>query len=275
MYTVRTLKTEAIIGLVAMLVLLVGSMVVWKERFFFCDATFITFNILKYQMFYIQENRYGSFMTQMIPYFGEKLGVPIGVIIKAYAFSFNFFYFIVILIVYRCRQYALAVIMPMYYVLIVSDTWYWTNNEIHQAIAWMFVLFSVVMLIGEKKSPWFLVLPVFLALAFLTIFTHFLVLIPLTFLWGFLWLRKEGWPFNNVASAFLTMLLICIVILKFLLVNDNGYDESHLHNVTHFTLQDIFSALRTGVVSKFFENFLTNYWGGGYTVPDWIMDAIA
>lgn len=122
MYTVRTLKTEAIIGLVAMLVLLVGSMVVWKERFFFCDATFITFNILKYQMFYIQENRYGSFITQMIPYFGEKMGLPIGVIIKAYAFSFNFFYFIVILIVYRCRQYALAVIMPMYYVLIVSDT---------------------------------------------------------------------------------------------------------------------------------------------------------
>lgn len=256
----NTLKQLSLIALAALAVLFVGGIVFYKERLFFADASYIAFNIIKDQRFDIQEHRYGSFITQMVPYFGSKLHLPLKFILKAYAFSFNLFFLLAGIIVYQCRQYALTIILALYYFLIVSDTYFWTNNEIHQAVAWMFIFYGVVLHMGERKAPLYWFLPVFLSLSFLAIYTHFIVLIPFTFLWFFLWIKQDGWPFGKALSIVLTLCLVGIVLSKFFVVGDHSYDDDRLHNITHLSLKDLWLAFVSGGVTTFFHRTFTNYW---------------
>ena len=258
--TQTTFKYCARVGLGALAVLFVLSAVYYRERLFFADASFIAFNIIKLKSFYIQEHRYGSFITQLVPYFGCRAGMPVGYILKGYALSFNFFYLLAGLLVYRCRQYALVIVMSFYYYLLVSDTFYWANNEIHQAVAWMFIFYAVIFKMAEKKIPIFWFLPVFIVLAFVTVSTHFIVLIPLVFIWVFLWIRGQEWPWNKRLSLILSFCLAGVVGVKFLLVKDNSYDDDHLHNITHLSLKDILHAFGTPVVKEFLWCTVWNYW---------------
>lgn len=253
-------KRHAQISLAALSVLFVTGIIFYKERLFFADAAFILFNILKYNTFYIQEHRYGSFITQLVPYAGVKMGWPVSAIIKGYAWSFNLFYLLAGIVVYKCRQYALVVVMALYYYLMVSDTYYWTNNEIHQAVAWMFVFFGVIRWLATKKTSIYIFLSVFFLLAFLAIYTHFIVLIPMLFLWVFLWIQQEGWAISKNMKIVLTVCIGLIIATKFLMVGSHSYDEQRLQNVTHLSLKDIFHAVVTPVVKNFFWRCFTNYW---------------
>lgn len=254
------LKKPALIALAALAVWFVGGIVFYKERLLFADSAFIVFSIIKHQGLVIQEHRYGSFITQAVPWACVKLHLPIKVILKAYAFSFGFFFLAAGSIVYKCRQYALVIIMALYYYLLVSDTWFWTNNEIHQAVAWMFIFYAVVLRMGELKVKLYLLLPVFILLAFITIYTHFIVLIPFAFLWGFLWIRQEDWPFSRGVSILLTASVFLIVASKFLTVQSNSYDDKHLFNVLHLSPLKLLQAFNAGGVRKFVMRCLTGYW---------------
>lgn len=258
-----SVKRASKVALAALCVLLVGAIVFYKERLFFADAAYIAFNIIDHKSMAIQEHRYGSFITQMVPYLGQKIHFPIRAILMGYAVSFNLFYLVVAsLIVFRYKQYGLAILMALYYLLFVRDSYFWTNNEIHQAIAWMFLMFSVTIYLGHRKANIFILLTAFIPLAFLTLFTHFVVVIPTIFLWVFLWLEKRNWPFSKNTSLLLSSILMVMICLKFLLTSSNSYDQSHLHNVTHFSLKDIIDSFSSPFLNVFFYQCLVNYWVG-------------
>jgi hypothetical protein len=256
----NSLKKLSLLGLAVLAILFIGGIVAWQERLFFCDASYIAYNILKYNRLFIQEHRYGSFITQMVPWLGGKLHLPIGIILKGYAFSFNLFYLLVGIVVYRCRQYGLLLLMAMAYTLLVSDTYFWTNNEIQQALAWMFLFFAVVLYMGQRKASPYLLFPVFVVLAALTIYTHFIVIIPMAFLWGYFWIAQDGWPWGRATSVALTACLGAIVASKFFIVEGISYDAQHLHNVTHFSLHDVLAAAKAAVVKKFVKRMALIYW---------------
>ncbi len=258
--TTNSLKKLSLLGLAVLGVLFIGGIVFYKERVFFCDASYIAFNILKYDRLFIQEHRFGSFVTQMVPLLGAKLHLPVGIILKSYAFSFNLFYLLVGIVVYRCRQYGLLLVMALTYTLLVSDTYFWTNNEIHQALAWMFLFFAVVLRMGEKNVSMILFLPVFLLLAVTTLYTHFIVIIPMAFLWGYFWIAGDSWYWNRNTSILLTACLLAIVASKFVLLNGISYEAGHLHNITHFSAGDIVAAAHASVVKKFAMRLLKIYW---------------
>ena len=104
-------------------------------------------------------------------------------------------------------------------------------------------VFRIYTLLGRKETFLVFFVPGFLVLGFLTIFTHFIAIIPLTFLWGFLWIRKEDWPFSNLVSIVLTSLLSLIVIAKFYFVRASGYDAPNIHKATHFSFNDVLNSL--------------------------------
>jgi phosphate starvation-inducible membrane PsiE len=77
------------IALAALGILLILSVIFFKERVFFADASYVLFDILNYKKFAIQEHRYGSFITQIVPYLGAKLHLPIRALVFSYAVIFN------------------------------------------------------------------------------------------------------------------------------------------------------------------------------------------
>ncbi len=251
-------------ALIALGILLIGAFILFKQRILFADAAFIAFNIINYKNMAIQIDRYGSFISQLFPYVGMKLHLPVKSLLVLYSASFNIFYFAVAFILYRCRQYGLTILTALYYFLIISASWFWTNNEVHQAVGWMFLMYGITTYMGSRKVNIIFTTTVFAILAFLTIFTHFVVIIPTVFLWVYFIIEKDNWPFSKAKTIVLSLILVAIVAYKYIrsVAPSGSYETGHLYNLTHFSLQDIIDSFSTPVVRMFLYRCLTNYWIG-------------
>ncbi len=264
----QSLRKLANIAFIAMGALFVLAVLFYKERILFADAAFVAFHLINDKKLAIQENRYGSFITQVVPLLGQKLHLPLKAILIGYSISFNLFFCSVnALLVYVFRQYRLAILMALYYFLFISQSFVWPCNEIQQAVGWMFLLCGTVAYFGKRKANGAVLAIVFSVLAFLTISTHFVVMIPVVFLWVYIVLDKNSWPFSRKATILLSVLLVVIAgtffaVKYFTSAGTNSYDSIHLRGITHFSLQDIIDAFTKPEVRSFYYRCCTNYWLG-------------
>ncbi len=257
----RSLKRPAALALVAMVLLLAGALVWFRERVFFADASFVVFNVLNYKRFYIQEHRLGSFVTQMVPLIGQKLNAPVKSILIAYSLSFNIFYLTVSSFLYFAyRQYRLTIVMALYYLLFVTSSYYWTNNEIHQAVAWLFLTMGTMKYLQQRRVNFALQYVLFFLLAAVTVSTHFIVIIPFVFLWVFLMMDDESGTMSLRQKGIYSVLLIAVIATKFLFSISQPYDGAALHGVTHFSIKDILLSWRTPVIKVFIKRCFLLYW---------------
>lgn len=256
-----SLKTAARVSIGLLIVLLAGAVIFYRERMLFVDAPGIAFTIINQKTLAIQEHRYGSFITQMFPLAGTWLHLPVRVILILYSASFNLFYLVTGLLLYRMRAYALVVLLALYFTLFVSDTYFWTNNEVHQGIAWMFLMFGALWYMEEQKVRLWISVPVFIVLTFLAIFTHPLIMLCTGFLWVFMWMEKYHAPFNSKYNKWVyTGILACIVGVKFYLSQQGWYDSNKLHNVTHTTLPKVLATFQSDLADAFWKRCIRNYW---------------
>lgn len=243
-------------------VLLVGAACFSLERILFADASFILFRIVNSGDLQIQEHRFGSFITQLFPLVAARLRLSLQAIVLLYSLSFNLFYLAVsLLLLYRFRQTELAVLMAFYFVLFVSDTWFWVNNEVHQGIAWMFLFFATLIDLGKRKAPLVVALPVFTLLAFLTIYTHPLLTLPTAYLWLF-FVTKEGWPYPRSTTIVFSIVLIAMAVSKFLLSTSasSHYDTGKLEGIMQLNAEKWSAAFRSKLPAAILKNTVWNYW---------------
>ena len=256
------LKNISRIALAAMGALFVVAIIYYKERSLFADAAFVIFHIINEKNLVIQENRYGSFVTQMFPDLGQKLHLSVKTILVLYGISFNLFYFSVSAILYKLKQYYFVILMALYYFLFFSESFIWIS-EIPQGIAWMFLLFGVTLYLWNKKANILLLSLSFILFAALALFSHFVIAIPFIFLWVYFIIEKNNWPFSKGISILLSSLIVFVIIVKFLLSGgQHGPESSQLYGVTHFSLKDVIESFTKPVVQMFFYRCLVNYWPG-------------
>lgn len=241
-------------------ILFIGSVIFARERILFCDASFILTEILNADSLRIQEHRYGSFITQLFPLLAGKAHVPLKDIILLYSISFNLFYLMAAaIILFRFKNIKLAVLMAFYYTLFVSDTYFWTNNELHQAVAWMFLLIGFIMDYKVRQYPFWLHIPIFIILSFLSFFTHPLILLVLPFLWLFILLDHTLNPYNFKKGLLLSGLLLIICVAKFYIMKQGGYDNEKLNAPTHISLKDLIASFTSPMARIISVKMLTQY----------------
>ncbi|MFL5771563.1 MAG: hypothetical protein ACJ75F_00305 [Flavisolibacter sp.] len=243
-------------------VLLVGAVYFSLQRILFCDASLILFRIINYHSFQIQEHRYGSFITQFIPLIAAQLHLPLHMIVVLYSISFNMFYLgVALILIFRYRQIRLALLMAFYFVLFVSDTYFWTNNEVHQGIAWMFLCFGTYNYLKETNKSWMLIIPFFTILSFLALFTHPLVVFPCIFLWIFFLHRKEPISGKKL-SILLSLILLVICFLKYRTSTDTSgfYDAEKLNVFNDLKFSDLIHSFTSPMAKQIFYRCLSNYW---------------
>ncbi|MEY4281605.1 MAG: hypothetical protein RLZ39_1017, partial [Bacteroidota bacterium] len=106
------LKHAAFISIGILSCLFLLSIYFYKERVIFMDASYILFQIMNDGHHAIQENRYGSFITHIVPMLLAKFNFSAKAIIISYTLSFNLFYLCIISwLVVRLKQYGLAILM--------------------------------------------------------------------------------------------------------------------------------------------------------------------
>ncbi len=261
----RILKTLAKLSLAALGILFILGIIFYKERVLLMDASYYLFTIINEGKLFPEGGRYGSLITQVLPYLGQKMHLPLKTLMLLYGMSFYLFYFTVaILLVYSFKQYRLAILMALFYLSFVSQSFIWIN-EIYAGVAWMFLFFGVTLHLGSKQVRIFLFLPPFILFAFLALYSHVTIMIPTIFLWVYLIIEKKNWPFTGKITVLLSFLLFAIISLKFIMALNNphwSYDADRLHGVTHFSLQDIIDSFNTPIIKMFLRRCLVNYWLG-------------
>lgn len=246
-----------------MSVLLILSGIYYKERILFADSAFKLFDIIVNQRFSIDEHRYGSFVSQLLPLLARRLHLSVGFITIVYSLSFNIFFLAATaLLVYPLRQYGLAILMSMYYFLFVSACFYWPNDELHQAVAWMFLMFGIITYMSNRQARFAAILVIWTALSALVVFTHFVALIPTFFLLVFFALEKNIWKISWKQSILLGVVLVVITASKLLSIAQHSYDANSMHGVTHVSFGDVFLSFTKPVVTDFLQRCISNYWVG-------------
>ena len=256
------LKQTSKVALAALAVLFIGSVVFFKERLFFADFSFFAFVIANDGVLPIINQRYGEFVTQILPYLAQKLHFPLRTILMSYAACFNLIYlFVAVLLVYIFKYYKFAILMALYYFLMISTSGI-VANDVSLAIALMFLFFGSIIYLGNKRVNIFFVLVPFIFLAFITISAHIIIIIPMSFLWVYMLIEKKNWPFTAPHTILLTSVLGAVIAFRyFSTVNaPQSYHGNHLNGIQKLSFQDIFDCFSTPVVRIFLLRCISNYW---------------
>jgi len=239
--------------------LLLGAVVFWKERMLFSDASYISSQIINTQQLQIQQWRYGAFITQLFPLLASKMHLSLQALLVWYSASFNIFYLSVAgLLVFYFKEYRLAILMGFYYTLMSSDSFYWCNNEVYQGIAWMFLFYASFLKWGRRQQKTVTMMIWWLLLAGVALITHPLVIIPFVYLYVFLWVYREDWPFNNKQSFWLGTMLGGLVMGKIILSKRfSSYDTGMIPYVRDINPM---KALASDMAGNILQQALVNYW---------------
>ncbi len=254
-------RPVALVGPVLICILMIGAVIFYKERMLFIDAPHIFFRVVNDGVFRIEENRYGSFITQLFPLIGSKLHIPFKLLLVLYSMSFYLFYLTVaLLLVFKYRNYGLAIVFGLYLTLFVSDTFYWPNNEVHQGMGWLLLAFALNFYIATKNRPLYIAIPIF-ALSFsLAIWTHPLIMILVVFLWSFFWIGNISWPYDRKMSIIYFALILLACGYKYYQGMHRGYDGTKIGLVSNFDFKQLSSLLSSKQLKFFLTNIVTHYW---------------
>jgi len=255
------LKAGAILSVLMTGVLLVFSVVFYKERMLFLDGPHNLFLIINDGHFHIEEHRYGSFITQLLPILGYRLHLPLQWVMMLYSASFNLFFLaVVLLLVFRFREYNLAILFGLYLTLFASATFYWPNNEVHQGTAWLLLVYALNFFVARKNITSIIAVPLFLVSFYLAICTHPLIVSEALFLWFFFRIGKINWPFSKKQSIIYTVVLFGLVIYKLYVGMHSGYDSTKMEYVTGFRVSLLKDIINSRQLQFFLHSSLTNYW---------------
>jgi hypothetical protein len=254
-------KRYAYVAFLAMLILALGAIWYYKERMILTDASLVSFRRINLQDMESSQRRWGAFITELVPLVLSKLHAPLRVILVAYSLSFNLFYLAVMaLLIFRWRLHALSLLMACYYLLFVSAGYFWTNNEIHQSIAYMFLSlgFSYTLCKAGIAGRWQYL--AFIFLSGVAIFTHPLAVIAFIFVWVALWLHGTDWPYGKRQTFYFLGILVVWAIIKFTFSNSQPYDARRMYGLTHPSKDIILNAFNGKVALNWYKECVTNYW---------------
>ena len=259
----RNLKTAYWIAMVFLFCLLVGSVFYYQERMLFVDPAFITFEIINSEWFVFSEFRYGAFVTQMFPLAGVKLGWSLKTILMMYSVSFYLFYLFVFLFCgLVLKQYKYGILLVLYLSLLVSDVYFWPNNEIHQAVGWGLLFLSLYGW-AEMKS-WRVSRLTHIALVLvlgLALISHLIFTVPFIYLWVYRYLaRGENEKVNLKLTVIYSVLAGIVVALRYWLSHNSWYDGVKLEGMKSLTVSDAINCFTSEQAKSLGALLISTHW---------------
>ena len=255
----NALKYVALATPVLVFLLLVGAFLFYKERMLYIDAPHVLFRIINDGHFWIEERRYGSFISQVLPLLGSKLHLPLQSLMMLYSAGFYLFYLVVsLLLVFRFRNYGLAILMGLYFTLFVSESYYWSNNEVHQGIGWLLIVMAVNFSFVTARRNTVLTALLFVCSYFLAIWTHPLVMLAAVYLW-FFYMAGDSWPYSRTQTIIFSAILLALSATKFYQGMHHGYDSSKIDAIRFFQYQKIKTITSSPQLHFFIKSCITRY----------------
>jgi hypothetical protein len=201
----------------------------YLERTCFLDASFILVNMLMRDGMAIEQERYTSALTQIVPLLASKAGVRLGNILLLYSLTFVLWPLAIFAVVAHWLGLPrLALGLALASVLMLSHGFFWIPNQIQLGI-WLTVLVYGILWKSPPEGGTRYVVSAY-SVALLVVFAHPLSIIPFVFMHGFFLLQRREW--RSVHAWGLPAFAIVAWITKtFLLVNP--YDSIRYHSLSN------------------------------------------
>lgn len=227
------------IGSIFIGILIVMSLVFYKERTIFSDAAFYIFSMAEQAKPAIFHNRFMAIFSQLLPLSALKLSLPIAIVAQVYSLSFILINLIVFIIsVFWEKNQRISVVVLFFSSLIISESFFAITSELTIGILVLLLIYSWVVKnqeIERRKNLIFWLIP-------LLVFSHALLLFPLCFLLVFFHVHYEKQFLKKDIFLVLGMFFLALV-LKGLLLPDpyersafSGLKNFYLHFPNYFTL---------------------------------------
>lgn len=131
------------IGIAVYIVLVVYSVLFYKERIIFLDTAFTLFHIVKDSFFSIQVYRFGDVLSQLLPVVAAKAGLSLDTVVLSYSLGFSLLYFGCYLVCGSVlKQYDIALAVLLMSILFTTDAFYWITSQLVQGLALLMVWFA-------------------------------------------------------------------------------------------------------------------------------------
>lgn len=190
------------LGLSTYLILSFFACYYFKERTAFTDIAFHLFELLRTGEMAIQNFRFGAFFTQAFPLLTAKAGFSLTQVAVLYSLSFIILPFLLFLIILRgLKQEKMALVLLLFNTLMVTHTFYWTQSELPQGVAFATLYFALLTKTFDKEHTPDYYLGWAFPLVFLLVFIHPLMLFAVVFVLLFLALHhpaKRGFILYNL-----------------------------------------------------------------------------
>lgn len=192
------------LGLSTYLILSFFACYYFKERTAFTDISFHLFELLRTGEVVIQNFRFGAVFTQAFPLLAAKAGLPLTQVAVLYSLAFiilPFSLFLVILL--GLKQEKMALVLLLFNTLMVTHTFYWTQSELPQGVAFAMLYFALLNKTLEQERPPDYYFGLVVPLVFLLVFVHPLMIFAVTYALLFLALHhpsKRGFILYNLVG---------------------------------------------------------------------------
>lgn len=173
-----------------------GALWFWQERTLILDAAFQSYLFIASGCPAIMVERFGAAAVQLLPLAGVKAGASLSAVLMLYSVAVVLFQWGMFAIAaHGLRDKRTALILLIFNILLVGDSFYWMQNELLQGIAVLLLTWGWwLQRAGPPFSPasgvMFWVGSA--ALAVTIIYFHPLIVFPVAFLWVFFWFKQEA-----------------------------------------------------------------------------------
>ena len=167
-------------GLLVFFVLAVGALVFYKERALLIDNGFQVFLMISDQRMEIMAQRWPALINRLLPFLFIKMEAPLTVVLKVFSLSYVLVQFcIFILLTKTLKTPRLGLLQIVVLIAVTCDGFYWCNSEQILGLSLVILLLAVFensYITGKRE------IAILSALGIIILFTHPLLLIPLTFI---------------------------------------------------------------------------------------------
>lgn len=246
------------VAIVTLILLLAGAAFLYPLRMSFIDAPFMIFQIMKKGAPDIMVQRYGSIVTQIFPFLAYKIGLPMKAIMLLYSVSFNLFYLVTAIILFRLKEYDFVIILALYQIVFVTDTFFWTNNEIHQGTAWLLLTTGLWQYYEKHQIVQPISLTGLLLMMLISVFTHPLVIPVLVYIM-FYFLLDGRLNLKNTRHRLITVSCLLICMLKLLVSSNNWYDGGKFNQLSSHSIDEWLLFFNKPVFKAFFTELFSEH----------------
>jgi hypothetical protein len=207
------------------------SVILYKERGTFMDVSFQTFEMIRTHALAPQVYRFGSGLTQIYPFIGILLGLPLWMIAMLYSIGIILYHSLIFYYcAFRRKSIQMSFVFILYSAMMTTHMFFWIQSEFSQALPFMIglICFLENKPYGKQGALYYILMLIGIVTL---VFFHPLAFPVYTMCVLLLLLMQPNWDRRLLGISWLMALIVYLVKRQFF---KNWYDEGAQERTQNF-----------------------------------------